>query len=177
MLVSYLRIEERLLEHPLVEDCAVVAAALAPPASGTHVGTTAYIKVRQEALAASVASDLLSWLHDQFGETSAPTSAVILPRIPRNARDKIERKLLQHRYGALLVQADADADSALSRGEFVALVQGLVSHPSRAAAEQSALRAGALFDKHDTGGAGRLDFERCIAALQLGPWHPGDSAP
>ena len=87
--VSALEIEEALLDHPAVAECAVVG--LPDPEWGERVA--AAVVMRAEAGVAPNArlslEDLRTWARDRLAPYKLPTRLSVLPALPRNAMGKI----------------------------------------------------------------------------------------
>eukprot|EP00658_Telonema_sp_P-2_P024962 TRINITY_DN20044_c0_g2_i1.p1 TRINITY_DN20044_c0_g2~~TRINITY_DN20044_c0_g2_i1.p1 ORF type:complete len:535 (+),score=144.04 TRINITY_DN20044_c0_g2_i1:167-1771(+) len=154
--LSFHLVEDELLQHPAIRDCAVVNVTC-PTTNSTRY--TAYCVLQQEV----EPDQLLDFLRERVGESS-PDHVSILPKIPRNARDKVDRKLLQDMLGAAFVRADLDGDGAIDTAEFESLLKEILP-----ACLLTHGRAELLFKEYDMDGNGAIDFhEFSNAVLDLG---------
>ncbi len=90
--ISALEIEEVLIEHPLVEECAVVGVA--DPRWGERVGAALVLR---EGLSIDL-EELRGWASDKLARYKLPTLLLLLSSLPRNSMGKVTKNSIKQSF-------------------------------------------------------------------------------
>jgi len=90
--ISALEIEEVLIEHPLIEECAVVGVP--DPSWGERVGAAL---VSREGLSIDL-EELRNWASDKLARYKLPTRLLLLSSLPRNSMGKVTKNRIKQSF-------------------------------------------------------------------------------
>lgn len=90
--ISALEIEEVLIEHPLIEECAVVGVV--DPDWGERVGAALVLR---EGLSIDL-EELRDWASDKLARYKLPTRLLLLSSLPRNSMGKVTKNRIKQSF-------------------------------------------------------------------------------
>lgn len=90
--ISALEIEEVLIEHPLIEECAVVGVV--DPDWGERVGAALVLR---EGLSIDL-EELCDWASDKLARYKLPTRLLLLSSLPRNSMGKVTKNRIKQSF-------------------------------------------------------------------------------
>jgi len=90
--ISALEIEEVLMEHPLIRECAVVGVA--DPSWGERIGTAL---VLSESASIDL-EELRGWASDKLARYKLPTRLLLLSSLPRNSMGKVTKSRIKQSF-------------------------------------------------------------------------------
>jgi malonyl-CoA/methylmalonyl-CoA synthetase len=96
--ISALEIERVLLEHPEIEECAVLGV---PDHSGVYGEDVCAMVVLKPASIGLSLTSLNQWCKSRIASYKTPRQLLVVPEIPRNAMGKVNKKALRSHFNEL----------------------------------------------------------------------------